>query len=67
MKKVYPYIRYYVWNVFCAFIIFLPLTYILNILTHLIEGLRDDNYIVREAISSQNRLNYKIKAGIKNM
>ena len=65
MKKFAAYIRYYVWNVFCSFAIFLPITYVLNILTHLIESMRDDNYVIRAAISEQLRVNYRIKTNIQ--
>lgn len=63
------YIKYYVWNVFCAYVIFLPILYIGNILYALKNAVLDKRNNIRYAIQGQNKVNkkYRLANNIKGL
>lgn len=63
------YIKYYVWHVFCSYVIFLPLLYITDIFIQAKNAVLDKRGSIRYAINCQNKNNkkYRVANNIKGL
>ena len=63
------YFKYYIWHVFCSYVIFLPILYIGNIFIHAKNAALDKRGNIKYAIQGQNKINkkYRVNNNIKGL